>query len=242
MISVDLHSHSSFSYCGLHTFIEMLNYAKNLGMKALAITDHGPALKGRLTSLFFQRLIDPVPGIRMLKGVESNLLDGPGEIDCPKEYLADMDIVLLGFHPNTPLGQTRSQYTEMLIRVMEKNPCIDIISHPNSQEYEIHFNEVVRTAKKLDIAIEINNSKTMLRVVPDERTRELLETCKKVRCPVVISSDAHAIHEIGQDSSVLPLLKEVAFPQELIMNRNAESAFSYLDIRKKRRTQIVSEG
>ena len=242
MIEVDLHAHSSFSRCGLHTFIEMLQRAKELGMKALAITDHGPALKGRLTSVFFQRLIDPVPGICLLKGVECNLLDEPGLIDCPVEYLSYMDIVLLGFHPNMPLGLEISNYTEMLIMAMEKNPYIDIITHPNSEEYEVNFMEVIKAALDFEMAIEINNSKRMLGVVSLERTRELIHDCKRLKCPVVVSSDAHAIKEIGQDDSVLPLLKEAKFPEELIMNRDSDSAFSYLKKRKKRREKLTTNG
>lgn len=211
-------------------------------MKALAITDHGPALEGRLTSVFFQRLTDPVPGIRMLKGVECNLLDEPGEIDCPIEYLTYMDIVLLGFHPNTTIGLDRSNYTEMLTMAMVKNPYIDIISHPNSEDYEIHFAEIARAAKDLDIAIELNNSKSKLGVASEERTQELLMTCKKIQCPIVITSDAHAIDEIGRDDSVLPLLVNTKFPEELIMNRDAASAFSYLDKRNKRRKLLLADG
>jgi putative hydrolase len=241
MIEVDLHSHSLFSHCGLHTFIEMLQRAKELGMKALAITDHGPALKGRLTSVFFQRLVDPVPGIRLLKGVECNLLDEPGLIDSPVEYLSYMDIVQLGFHPNTPLGLGVKTYTEMLIRAMEKNQYIDIITHPNSQEYEVDFREVIKAALEFDMAIEINNSKRMLGVVSLERTQELIYDCKKLKCPVVISSDAHAIREIGLDDSVRPLLMEAKFPRTLIMNRDSASAFSYLEKRKKRREKLIAE-
>jgi len=55
VLKVDLHSHSLFSNCGLHTVLEMLTAAKNAGLKALAITDHGTALEGRISSPFFDR-------------------------------------------------------------------------------------------------------------------------------------------------------------------------------------------
>ena len=64
MIEVDLHSHTHFSNCGLHSCLEMLEAARAKGMKGLAITDHGLSLGGRLNSIFFERLKDPVPGIR----------------------------------------------------------------------------------------------------------------------------------------------------------------------------------
>ena len=46
MLEVDFHSHTFFSKCGLHSIIEMLTEAKNRGLAALAITDHGPVLLG----------------------------------------------------------------------------------------------------------------------------------------------------------------------------------------------------
>ena len=49
MLDVDFHIHSLFSNCGLHTYLELLTKAKELGLKAIAITDHGPRLNGRIS-------------------------------------------------------------------------------------------------------------------------------------------------------------------------------------------------
>ena len=95
MLEVDFHSHSLFSGCGLHTIIEMLTYAKSIGLKALAITDHGTAQNGHISSPFFDRLVDPVDGIRLLKGQECNVVNDQGGIDFPVRFLKFTDIVLL---------------------------------------------------------------------------------------------------------------------------------------------------
>jgi putative hydrolase len=162
MITVDLHTHSIFSLCGMHTVVEMLTRAKELGMDALAITDHGPTLGGRLGSPFFERLHDPVEGIRLLKGVESNLLDEKGAIDFPLRYLRWTDVVLLGIHHNTAGGLGAETYTDMLIAAIERSPFVDIVAHPNDRVYPVDFPRLAAAVKSLGAALELNNAKTLL--------------------------------------------------------------------------------
>jgi len=233
MLSIDLHSHSLFSSCGLHTCVEMLNHAKKLGMTDLAITDHGLSLGGRLNSNFFERLDDPVPGIRLLKGVECNLLEEPGAIDCPKQFLPYMDIVLLGIHHNTQKGLGKAVYTEMLLRAIEENPFLDVLAHLNVAHYDVDFESVVQAAMARGMVIEINNSKCLPRRSSPEATQQLILTCKKLMCPVIVSSDAHALNEIGQDHMIRPILKDLDFPQELILNCNPESVYAFIESRRK---------
>ncbi len=108
MLKVDLHSHSHFSECGLHTVLEMLNYAKSMGLSALAVTDHGRDCGGHTPSPFFDRLpSDIVKGIRLLKGQESNVVSNEGDIDFPLKFLRFTDVVLLGLHPILPTMERR---------------------------------------------------------------------------------------------------------------------------------------
>ena len=233
MLTVDLHSHSLFSTCGLHTALEMLTRAKALKLKAFAITDHGLTLKGCLNSIFFKRLMDPVPGIRLLKGVECNLLETPGNIDCPTEFLPDMDVVLLGIHHNIQKGLGQSRYTEMLLAAMEKNPYVDIIAHPNVLGYEVEFEPVAKAAIGYGMALELNNSKSALGKTSPKATQELILACKRLECPVVVSSDAHAINEIGQDTAIRPILENLKFPEDLIVNKDKSSAIAFIEKRRQ---------
>jgi len=236
MLCVDFHSHSQFSCCGVHTTLELLTSAKAKGVKALAITDHGLTLKGRLISTFFDRLTDPVPGIRLLKGIECNLLeepDNPGAIDCPTKFLPYLDIVLLGIHQNVSKGLGRARYTEMLLEAMEKNSHVDIIAHPNVAGYEVEFEPVAKAALKHGMALELNNSKTALNRTSPEVTEDLILTCKALECPVVVSSDAHTLNEIGQDEAIQPVLDKLGFPEELILNRAESTAMAFIEGRRK---------
>lgn len=235
MIEVDLHTHSLFSSCGLHTTIEMLEKGKALGMKGLAITDHGPALGGRLSSVFFTRLEDPVPGIRLLKGVECNLLEEPGRIDCPQSFLPHMDVVLLGIHSNTDAGLGKARLTQMLLQAIKNNQYVDAIAHLDSAPCEIDYGPIVREALKCDMVVEINNSKSRPGVASPEATQELIAVCKKLECPIVVSSDAHALNEVGRDDLVRPLLERARFPVNLIVNRDAQAAFRFVEANRRKR-------
>lgn len=232
MLEVDLHSHTLHSSCGNHTVLEMIDWARRKGIKGLAITDHGPALGRNITSTFFQRFQNPFRDLRLLKGMECNLLDS-GDIDLPKHFLKWMDVVLLGIHHNLPLKRDADYYTERLIKAIEKNPCIDIITHPNDENFPLHFKEVARVARKYGVALELNNSKTALAVVDPEVTKKLILACKEEGCQLVINGDAHAVTEIGENDAVLPYLSELNFPEELWVNRSADSAYAFLEWRRK---------
>lgn len=240
MLKVDFHSHSHFSLCGLHSVLEMLTAAKNKGLAALAITDHGSMLKGSIPSTFFDRLFDPVPGIRLLKGMECNIAGDNGEIDFPMRYLPWVDIVLLGLHPHLPKKQTAQHNTGLLLKALEKNPFVDIVTHPEDVEYPVDFKDVSLFAKEHGIALECNNSKILNNRVSKELMMEYLNVCKDIGCLIAINSDAHAIGEIGLDDSVRPLLQTVGFPENRIVNRNAHSAFEFLETRRAVKKEILA--
>lgn len=233
MLSIDLHTHSFFSTCGIHTHLEILERGKQLGMEALAITDHGPALHSRSTSPFYDRLNRPVEGIRLLKGMECNLLSEAGDIDLPMERLPFLDVVLLGIHPNTPKGLGKGRYTEMLVKAIERNPTVDILTHLNDETYVVDFESVVRAATARGVAIELNNSKTLLRRVSDDITRSLVETVDTLNGRLVVTSDMHAIEELGLDDSVRPFLEQRAFPEDRTISASSKQIWHFLEERRQ---------
>jgi putative hydrolase len=232
MIVVDLHSHSLFSGCGVHTVVELLTRARERGLAALAVTDHGPAVGGRLNSVFFERLHEPVPGIRLLKGVESNLGPRPGTTDFPLEYVRHCDVALLGIHSNTPRGLAPEQYTDLLLSALEANLFLDIVTHANSAEYPVASARLARGVRDLGRALELNNSKVALSRVEEGVTEALIRACMSEGCPVVVSSDAHTLDEVGSDAAIRGFMSRLAFPEELVVNRTAESAFAFIEGRR----------
>ncbi|MBD3391362.1 MAG: PHP domain-containing protein [Chitinivibrionales bacterium] len=233
MLEADLHVHTLFSNCGIHTYIEMLTRARQLGIKAVAITDHGPAIGGRVTRPAFERLHDPVDGVRLLKGMECNVLAENGNIDLPAAIMQYLDIVLLGLHHNLPPGLSKAACTDLMLAAMEHNPCVDIITHANDAVYPVDFDAVAALARERGMAVEINNSKTRLGRTTPEAVRSLVDACRRARCLVAVTSDAHAIGELGDDSAVKPYLEEAAYPPELVLTRDAESAFAFIERRRE---------
>jgi|APCry1669188970_1035186.scaffolds.fasta_scaffold21693_1 putative hydrolase len=235
MIEVDFHTHSLFSGCGLHTVLEMLTDAKEKGLKGLAVTDHGPALGGRVSSVFFDRLKQPLDGIRLLKGMECNVMVEQGKIDCPMQFLKWMDVVLLGIHLGEHCNQTRTACTDLLVRALEDNPYVDIVTHPNSAAFPVDYERLAVAALKHGMALELNNSKSELGQISPEETEQLVKACMKVGCRIAVDSDAHVLSEIGRDTAVRPFLERVRFPEGLIINLKAETAFEFVERRRERK-------
>jgi putative hydrolase len=234
MLQIDFHCHSHFSHCGIHSIIELLTHAKSIGMTALTISDHAGPQLGSIPSPFFDRLHDPVPGIRMLKGIECNVPADGGQTDLPMRHLKHIDVVLLGLHnPSLPTGLGAERYTSLLLKTLEHNPFVDIVTHPNDATYPVDFDTVAAYCETHGHAVEINNAKTMLVRIDHDVTRSLIRACKRAKCRIAVCSDAHALLEVGQDSAVRPLLAEAGFPEELIVNRDAEAGLAFVEERRK---------
>lgn len=240
MLPVDFHSHTLFSKCGLHTIVEMLTEAKARGLAALAVTDHGPVLGGGPPTTFWDRLANPVEGIRLLKGLESNIASDNGAIDFPQKMLAYADIVLLGLHPHLPAGKPAGHNTALLVAALEANPFVDIVTHPEDVQYPVDFDALAAFASARGIALECNNSKVLNKRVSPERMLAFLCACKRAGCRVAVNSDAHALNELGLDDSVRPLLNRVGILSRLIVNETAESAFAFVEERKKVKLAYLS--
>lgn len=233
MLSVDLHVHSLFSGCGLHTILELLEHGRRIGLKAMAITDHGSASGGRLTSVFFERFVSPFSDIQLYKGIELNIVDEAGATDLPMPFMPFIDVLLLGIHPNTPQGKSRKENTDLLLAAMEKNPFVDIISHPNDPMYSLDYRRLAVRARELGMALECNNSKVLYNRCTEEEAAALIFACKEASCPMAVSSDTHALLELGRDESVRPILKQAGFPPELIINRDPAAAAAFIEGRRR---------
>jgi len=232
MLSVDFHSHTLMSQCGIHTHIEMLAAARERGLAGLAITDHGPALGGRHPSPVYDRLGQPVPGIRFLKGIEANVTDQDGAVDTPRWMLPYLDVVLLGLHVRFEQKAGGGDWTDALVNALRRNPWVDIITHPVDDLFPIDLERVAVAAKANGTALELNNSKILYRRTSVEAVTRFLEICRDTGCRIAVCSDAHTVQEIGGDESVRPLLEAVGMPADLVVNATTESAFDFVDTRR----------
>jgi putative hydrolase len=232
MLQADLHVHSLFSACGLHTFLELIEHGRRIGLKALAITDHGRAVGGRLTSVFFERFRAPWDDIRLYKGIELNVLDEKGSVDMERQLMPFVDLLLAGVHPNVPAGRSKEHYTAMAAAAIERNPFIDILTHPNDPVYPLDYPVIAEKARKKGLALELNNSKILYDRSSAEDTLDLIHACKEAGCLMAVNSDTHALHELGRDDEVRPFLEKAKFPADLIVNRDLESTEKFIEGRR----------
>ena len=103
-LTVDYHTHTIFSH-GKGTILDNALSAKNVGLKEIAITDHGyghhafgikqkklPEMK-RLCSEAEEKT-----GVKVLLGVEANILGLSGKTDMKEKDYEIMDVYLAGVH------------------------------------------------------------------------------------------------------------------------------------------------
>lgn len=119
---------------------------------------------------------------------------------------------------------------------MERNPCIDLLTHLHpSSSHPVDLETVARAAAAHGVAVELNHSKLLLGKADPEPLRLLVRTCKAAGCRMAVCSDAHVLNELGRDEHALPLLAQEDFPAALWVNETAEKAFAFVASRRSRK-------
>ena len=234
-VLIDAHTHTVASGHAYSSLQEMAQAVADKGLQVLGITEHGPSIQGTCPIVYFRNMF-VVPrqmyGIRIMMGCEVNILDTKGTLDLDDEYLDRLDIAIAGIHERCYHAGTKAENTEGMLNVI-RNPKIHIISHPGDGTAELDFEPLVLAAKESNTLLEINNhSLAPQRHKAEARANnlELLRLCKKYDVPTILGSDAHISFQIADYSRLQPLLEEIQFPDELILNYSPDQFFDYLGI------------
>ncbi|MBW4829566.1 MAG: PHP domain-containing protein [Clostridiaceae bacterium] len=237
----DYHTHTIYSH-GKGTIRDNVEEAFKKGLKEIAICDHGP---GHFTYGIkredigkMRKEIDELnkefqpKGLKILLGVEANIIRYDGTIDVDDEIIGFLDILLLGYHfgalPETfkdgyklyilnflskRIPKMRKKVMDMntsaLIKAMDRYP-IDIITHPGSKVY-VDIKRLARKAKEKDIALEINSSHSHLTV-------EEIELALEEDVYFYINSDAHSPEKVGNLENGIERALKGKVPVERIKN------------------------
>ena len=230
---MDLHTHTLASGHAYSTILEMAQAARDKGLQLLAMTEHGPAMRGSCQHTYFEN-IKVIPrerfGVRTLFGVELNILDPEGHVDIEERLLPAMDICVASLHIPCYAPRSMEENTNAYIRAME-NPYVNIIGHPDDPRYPIDLKAVVEAAKENHVILEMNNSSlapTSFRKATKEGYLEFLELCQSYDQPIIMDSDAHVDIDVGNHCYVSEILEEAQFPEHLIMNTDVEKVKPYL--------------
>lgn len=234
-IELDVHTHTVASGHAFSTLQEMVYAASERGLKLLGITEHAPSVPGTCAEVYFRNL-HMVPrlmyGVELMLGAEINILDTSGNMDMSESLMRRLDIRIASIHSALYSGGDKKQNTEAVMSVI-RNPLINIIAHPADGAAELDFESLVLAAKENHTLLEINNSSlnpVRNKVKATENSLELLRLCKKHYAPIILGSDAHISFDIAAYNYIYPLLEQVDFPEELIINTSIPSFKSYLNL------------
>lgn len=233
---LDTHTHTIASGHAYNTLQEMALKASEKQLEMLAITEHGMAMPGTCHEYYFHNLW-VVPrdmfGVKLLLGVEANIMDYKGSLDLDEYTLKRMDLVIASAHgPCLPHG-TKEENTEAILGAI-RNPYVHIIGHPDDGRYALDYEAIVKEAKKYGVMLELNNSSQNpngYRQNCRENATIYLELCKQYEVMISLGSDAHVANDILNYNFATKLLEEINFPEELIANVNSERFLSIINKR-----------
>lgn len=195
----DLHMHTTATDGGA-TIREMVDAARDRGLKYIAITDHSKRVS-MANGLDSERLrkhwkeIDKVrksvSDIEVLCGVECDILED-ATMDLPDDVLAEADWVLASLHYG--LKQPREKIMQRLFNAAQ-NPHVDIIAHPTGRMIgrrdgaDINFPDLFKACADTGTLLEINAHPTRL----DLDDIHAAAAAHDYGIPIVINTDAHSV-------------------------------------------------
>lgn len=226
----DLHTHTLYSMHAYSTITENATAAAQKGLLAIGMTDHAPAVPEPGYHWHFTNmrvLPTHIAGVRVIRGVEANILDFDGTMDIDEKILANLDIVIASMHmgimkPGSPEEISR---TWMAIAA---DPRVDIIGHPGTPAFAFDFEPVIREFGRQGKIVEINEGSFAARSGSLPNCTRIAYLCKKYGVRILISSDAHFHEYVGRFDCSMVMLEEVGFPPELIVNGSRENLEAFL--------------
>ncbi|WP_304226673.1 phosphatase [Gracilinema caldarium] len=236
-ILVDSHTHSVASGHAFSTVDDLARGARDRGLEAFVLTDHGPGMPGTTHPYHFGnlRVLPPsIMGVRFFGGIEANVMNPAGDIDLEPYILARLDFVMAGFHEICFEDHGREENTEALVAAL-RGPWVDAISHPGNPAFPIDLERVVAAAKENGKALEINDSSFRIRKGSHQNCLEIARLCVAMSCSMVCGSDAHYWEDVGRFDEVKALLDAVKAPEELVLNSSLERFQAYVEKRKAAR-------
>jgi len=229
-ITGDFHTHTKYSD-GKGTIEQNVIQAVKSGLKAVAITDHGlnrilRGLKRKRIEKIRQEIKDLSDkySIKVLLGVEANIISSKGILDLKEEDYKLFDLILMGYHVGVyPKGipdafwmaknffyrGSRASNTKAYISAI-KNNKIDIITHLNSK-IRVNCREVAKAAYDHNTLIELNSKRI-------DFTKDEFMQMYQTGVNFIINSDAHCPKRVGEISLAASFLKGLDISSERIVN------------------------
>lgn len=231
----DYHTHTVFSH-GKGTIEDNVKAAIDAGLKAVAISDHGPGhLSYGVKRENFRVMRDEIdalqekyPQIKIYLSVEANVISKPPYIDLKEEERKYFDFIIAGYHYGVLHGKCISNYlenhigapgfikkylkeynTEMTLKALENND-ITILTHPGDKA-QFDIAEIAKSCAKTGTLMEISTWHPHLTV--DE-----IQISMKENVFYVVSSDAHTPNRVGSWKGGVKRAVEAGLDLDRIVN------------------------
>jgi DNA polymerase (family 10) len=197
-----VHAHSTWSD-GKNSLEEMARAAQALGLKYLTVTEHSQAaiyagglkeddLRRQWEEI--DRVNDTVRGVRLLKGIEVDILES-GALDYSDGILERLEVVIGSVHVRH--GMDEDQMTRRLLQAFD-NPHLHILGHPTGRliqsrdPYPLRMEAVLDKAAERGVVVEVNGKPERLDL-KTEHVRQAMQRGVKL----VVSCDAHKASDLS---------------------------------------------
>ncbi len=239
MLFGDYHTHTTYSH-GKGSIEDSAIVADSLGVKEIAITDHGfghmaMGMKRRDVANMKKEIAvcNGKYNVRTLFGMESNIISRDGDVDFRKNEAGIFDVILCGYHKGV-WGKTWNEFWKFIAKnnymnMFRESRCgdfiaeytrtyinvikknpIDIITHINHDIY-VDPVEVAKCARDYGTYIELNSKRQHL-------TDDMLCEVANTGVDFVVSSDAHHPRRIGDVDLAMSQVERVGLDIKRIMN------------------------
>ncbi len=222
-IKGDLHIHSKWSD-GYHSIEELARAAQSKGYEYIAVADHSKSLTvaGGLTEEELLKKIEEIhklnkklKNFRILTGAEVDIRSD-GSLDYSDDILRRLDIVIAAIH--TGFKQSKEVLTGRIVKAM-RNSMVHIIAHPTGRlmgvrdAYELDMEEILKTARETNTALEINAYPERLDL-NDINSRRAKEAGVKL----AISTDAHHLVQLNTMSLGVSVARRTWLEKKDVLN------------------------
>ncbi|MFA5450121.1 MAG: PHP domain-containing protein [Clostridia bacterium] len=243
----DYHTHTYYSD-GVSSCRQNTEQAIKIGLKELAITDHGYNNPSRfaLTREKYAKQRKEIDALRsefgdkivLYHGIEADIIGVDGTIDLEEDDFSYLDIVIMGYHSFAKAKSFydwRKIFLPCYLRPI-KYPSKDVIARNTKaliasiKKYPIdilsHINhlfkvdcyEVAKAAGDYGTLIEFNQKHF-------DFTHDVFEKMLTTSCEFIINSDAHHFRRIGVFPSISEFLGEHSFDKSRIVNLAQKPVF-----------------
>ncbi len=239
----DYHTHTVYSH-GKGTVAENVAAAAALGLKTIAISEHGPGhaifgvSKEKLMALKaeIEALKAEYPNMTIKFGLEANIVNPDGDLDVDDELLSSLDFLMAGYHfGSTPkrwvrdslwhLSNVCAKYLPPLKQycIRENTRAaiaamnrypIFALTHPGAKGL-IDIAEVAVVAFARGTLLEINSHHGHLTV-------EAIKIAKKKGARFIINSDAHHPMHVGMIAEGVKRALEAGLSEEDVFNASLD--------------------